>query len=63
MGNISHADLVVFPAITDHLTTAGKEHGIRGAVPLFDHIQWGSLRHHVVIMHFVPVKFYSYSET
>lgn len=32
-------DLVVFPAIADHLTTAGKEHEIRGAVPLFDHVQ------------------------
>jgi NAD(P)-dependent dehydrogenase (short-subunit alcohol dehydrogenase family) len=34
-----HADLVVFPAVADHLAATGKEHEIRGAVPLFDHVQ------------------------
>jgi hypothetical protein len=34
-----HADLVVFPAVADHLAATCKEHEIRGAVPLFDHVQ------------------------
>jgi hypothetical protein len=34
-----HADFVVFPAIAGHLATTGEEHEVRGAVPLFDHIQ------------------------
>jgi hypothetical protein len=34
-----HADLVVFPAVAGHLAATGKEHEIRGAVPLFDHVQ------------------------
>jgi hypothetical protein len=34
-----HADLVVFPAVADHLAATGKEHEIRGAVPLFNHVQ------------------------
>jgi len=34
-----HADLVVFSAVAGHLAAAGEEHKIRGAVPLFDHVQ------------------------
>ena len=34
-----HADLVVFLAVADHLAATSKEHEIRGAVPLFDHVQ------------------------
>ena len=34
-----HADLVVFPAVAGHLAATRKEHKIRGAVPLFDHVQ------------------------
>ena len=33
------ADLVVFVRVAGHLTTPGKEHEIRGAVPLFDDVQ------------------------
>ena len=33
------ADLVVFVTVAGHLTTPGKEHEIRGAVPLFDDVQ------------------------
>ncbi len=34
-----HADLVVFVTVAGHLTTPGKEHEIRSAVPLFDDVQ------------------------
>lgn len=30
---------MVFPAVAGHLAATGKEHEIRGAVPLFDHVQ------------------------
>jgi hypothetical protein len=34
-----HADLVIFTAVARHLTAAGKEDEVVGAVPLLDDVQ------------------------
>lgn len=34
-----HTNLVVFPMVADHLTTAGERHGVRRVIPSFGYVQ------------------------